>query len=226
MIKSLVHAFFPEVCLACKRLLYEKEEYLCLHCLHTLPRTDYFKRKENELFLRLANRIPIQSAQALFYFNKKSYSQQLVHAIKYSAYNTRAYWFGKLMGEAWKMNHDWIPDVVVPVPLHPKRQKERGYNQSEALVRGYAETIGVEVCIDALVRKEHKDSQTKKGKSGRWEDALSAYGSKEFNLEGKKILLVDDIITTGATIEACGQLLANMKLAELHIYSLSVAITL
>lgn len=221
-----MHAFFPEVCLACKRLLYEREEQLCLHCLHTLPRTDFFKRKENELFLRLANRIPIQSAQALFYFNKKSYSQQLLHAVKYSAYDTRAFWCGKLMGETWSLHNDWKPDLVVPVPLHPKRQKERGYNQSEALVRGYAQAIGAEVCADALVRNINKGSQTKKGKLGRVEDALAAYGSNNIDLSGKKILLVDDIITTGSTIEACGHLLANMKLAELHVYSLSVAMTL
>jgi competence protein ComFC len=226
MITSLLHALYPEVCVACKRLLYENEENLCLHCLHNLPRTDFFLRKENELFLRLANRISLHSAQALFYFNKKSYSQQLLHAIKYSPFDNKAYWFGTLMGNTWKLHNTWKPDFVVPVPLHSKRKRERGYNQSEALVRGYAEAIGSDVCIDALVRNIHKRSQTKKGKQGRLGDAMEAYGRNDFDFSGKKILLVDDIITTGATIEACGQLLANMKCAELHVYSLSVAMSL
>ncbi len=227
MINSLLYAFFPEVCMVCKRLLYEQEQHICLHCLHSMPRTDFFHQKENELFLRLANRIPLQSAQSLFYFHKKNKSQHLVHAIKYFPYATRAYWFGQFMGKAWLEYHTWKPDGVVPVPLHPKRQKERGYNQSEVLAQGFALATGVQVFSDTLLRKSHKVSQTKKGKDRRWEDVLGTYESNAaVDVSGKKIVLMDDIITTGSTIEACGQLLDAMHVAELHVYSLSVAVGL
>lgn len=227
MINSLLHAFFPEVCMVCKRLLYEQEQHICLHCLHSMPRTDFFQRKENELFLRLVNRIPLKSAQALFYFHKKNKSQQLVHAMKYFPYADRAYWFGKLMGSAWLEYHTWKPDGVVPVPLHPKRQKERGYNQSEALAKGFASATGVDVYSDTLLRKRYQLSQTQKDKDGRWGDVLGTYEpNAAVDVSGKRILLMDDIITTGSTIEACGQLLDSMFVAELHVYSLSVAMAL
>jgi len=227
MIKALQDAFFPEVCIVCKGLLFEKEAYVCLHCLHHMPRTDFFKRKENELFLRLSNRILIQSAQSLFYFHKKNNSQRLMHAIKYAPYDASAFWFGQLMGKTWLEQCGWKPDLIVPVPLHPKRQKERGYNQSEALAQGYSSVVGTAVCSNVLLRTTHKVSQTKKGKDGRWEDVLGTYEENSaVDLTHKKVLLMDDIITTGSTIEACGQLLSSMDIGELHIYSLSVAVTL
>lgn len=192
-----------------------------------MPRTDFFERKENDLFLRLANRIPIKSAQSLFYFHKKNDSQKLIHAIKYFPYDTRAYWFGAHMGKTWISQCNWKPDMVIPVPLHPKRQKERGYNQSEALAQGYASVVGSEVCTNALLRKTHKSSQTKKGKDGRWDDIQGIYDANPaIDLSRKSIVLMDDIITTGSTIEACGQLLSSMSATELHVYSLSVAVSL
>jgi ComF family protein len=227
MMNTLLEALFPEVCMVCRRLLYEQEQHICLHCLHRMPRTDFFQRKENELFLRLANRIPLQSAQSLFYFYKKNNSQALVHAIKYFPEATRAYWFGQLMGKVWSEQLHWKPDVLIPVPLHPKRQKERGYNQSLALAEGYASILGTPVYAHALSRRKHKVSQTQKGKDGRWQDVQGTYEINDrIDLSEKKVLLVDDIITTGSTIEACGQLLMGRDIAELHVYSLSVAVGL
>jgi ComF family protein len=222
-----LEALFPEVCMICRRLLYEQEQHICLYCLHRMPRTDFFKRKENELFLRLANRIPLQSAQSLFYFHKKNNSQHLVHAIKYFPQATRAYWFGQLMGKVWQEQLDWMPDALVPVPLHSKRKQQRGYNQSLALAEGFASMVEVPVYDDALCRRTYKVSQTQKGKDGRWEDMQGTYeANPKIDLSEKKVLLLDDIITTGSTIEACGQLLTTMDIAELHVYSLSVAVGL
>lgn len=225
MIQSLLHAFFPEFCLVCKRLLYEKEKHICLHCLYALPRTDFLHRKENELFMKLANRFPLETAQALFFFHKNNNSQKLLHGIKYHPKSEHAYWFGSLMGQAWQESGRAYPDVLIPVPLHGKRQKERGYNQSEALANGFASVFPIEVLPDALFRTVYGDSQTRKGKSERWTAAESIYSQNEkMNLCQKTVLLMDDVITTGSTIEACSQALFAMNIKALHVYSLSMAV--
>src|SRR4051812_40765258 len=224
MIQSLLHAFFPEVCLVCKRLLYEKEKHICLHCLYALPRTGFIHRKENELFMKLANRFPLASAQALFFFHKNNNSQKLLHGIKYHPKPNNAYWFGKLMGQAWQESGRSCPDVLVPVPLHQKRKKERGYNQSEALAKGFSSVMQAIVLPEALCRTIYRSSQTSKGKTERWAAAESIYSQNEaMDVKGKSVLLMDDVITTGSTIEACGQALFAMEISELHVYSLSMA---
>jgi ComF family protein len=225
MIQSILHAFFPEVCLVCKRLLYEKEKHICLHCLHALPRTGFLQRKENELFMKLANRFPLESAQALFFFNKNNNSQKLLHGIKYHPKPDHAQWFGSLMGKAWKESERTCPDVLVPVPLHEKRQRERGYNQSEALANGFAGVTQASVLPHALCRNVYRSSQTSKGKNERWLAAESIYTQNaNVDLKGKSVLLIDDVITTGSTIEACSQALFAMEIAALHVYSLSMAL--
>ena len=225
MIQSLLHAFFPEVCLVCKRLLFEKEKHICLHCLYALPRTGFIHHKENELFMKLANRFPLESAQALFFFHKNNNSQKLLHGIKYHAKPDHARWFGGLMGQAWQESGRTCPDVLVPVPLHEKREKERGYNQSEALANGFSSVAAAEVLPAALCRTIYRDSQTRKGKTERWTAAESIYTQNtSVDLKGKSVLLIDDVITTGSTIEACSQALFAMKIKELHVYSLSMAV--
>lgn len=225
MIQSLLHAFFPEVCLVCKRVLYEKEKHICLHCLYALPRTGFLRRKENELFMKLVNRFPLESAQALFFFHKNNNSQKLLHGIKYHPKPDHARWFGGLMGQAWQESGRTCPDVLVPVPLHEKRQRERGYNQSEALANGFASVGEAEVLPAALCRKIYRDSQTRKGKTERWTAAESIYTHNiNVDLKGKSVLLIDDVITTGSTIEACSQALFAMDIKELHVYSLSMAV--
>ncbi len=225
MIQSLLHAFFPEVCLVCKRLLYEKEKHICLHCLYALPRTGFLHRKENELFMKLANRFPLESAQALFFFHKNNNSQKLLHSIKYHPKQDHARWFGGLMGQAWQESGRVCPDILVPVPLHEKRQKERGYNQSEALANGFVSVMRGEVLAEALCRTIYRESQTRKGKTERWTAAESIYTQNAgVDLKGKSVLLIDDVITTGSTIEACSQALFAMQIKELHVYSLSMAL--
>ncbi len=225
MIQFLLHALFPEVCMVCKRLLYEKEKHICLHCLYALPRTGFLQRKENELFLKLANRFPLASAQALFFFHKNNNSQKLLHSIKYHPKPNNAMWFGSLMGQAWQESGRECPDVLIPVPLHEKRKKERGYNQSEALADGFASITQSLVLPEALCRTIYRSSQTSKGKTERWEAAESIYRQNEgTDLKGKTVLLMDDVITTGSTIEACSQALFAMDIAELHVYSLSMAV--
>lgn len=211
--------------MVCKRLLYEKEKHICLHCLYALPRTGFLQRKENELFLKLANRFPLASAQALFFFHKNNNSQKLLHGIKYHPKPHHAEWFGNLMGQAWQESGRECPDVLIPVPLHEKRKKERGYNQSEALADGFASITSSLVLPEALCRTIYRSSQTSKGKTERWEAAESIYRQNDgTNLKGKTVLLMDDVITTGSTIEACSQALFAMEIAELHVYSLSMAV--
>jgi ComF family protein len=225
MLSSFLHAFFPEVCIVCNRLLYEKEKYICLHCLYALPRTAFLRQKENDLFIKLANRIPLESAQALFLFNKNNDSQKLLHSIKYHPKPNHANWFGHLMGQAWRESGRICPHVIVPVPLHNERRKERGYNQSEELAKGFSSAIEAEVLPHALLRTVYSTSQTQKGKTQRWKDAETIYQKNEtVDLKGKSVLLIDDVITTGSTIEACGLVLQEMGMKELHVYSLSMAV--
>jgi ComF family protein len=202
-INDFLSLIFPRQCDACLQVLYRHEHWLCNHCRVRLPRGHYHLANDNELVRRMTGRADLQKASALFVFEKSGKVQRLLHAIKYKnahdlAVHLGAYHANDLAATGYFNDID----VLVPIPLHPKKQRQRGYNQSACFAEGLASVLQKPVITDALKRTTHSGTQTKRNRFERWENVEGIFEVNSTALAGKHVLLVDDVITTGATIEA------------------------
>lgn len=216
---------FPELCVCCERALVSQEKHLCTPCLYHLPVTGFHHDADNLAMRQLAGRIPLNALASYLYFSAGSSVQRIVHRIKYQKGFVLADYLGFLYGlELGKSAAFRSCDLIVPVPLHKKRLRWRGYNQSEWFARGLGRALSVEVISDSLVRTVHTRSQTKS--NTRWERFENMEGIFQVvhpaRLEGKHILLVDDVLTTGATLEACCIPLLQISGVRLSIATIAV----
>lgn len=204
-LNDFIELFFPKICLVCSNNLLNQEELVCLQCLHELPRTNFHLEERNPVAELFYGRVRIEAATAFFAFNKGSNYQKLIHALKYKGMKE----VGILLGTHFAIDLEQSlvfsqVDLICPVPLHPKKEKKRGYNQSEFIARGIAERMGKTLSLGNLVRKVYTDSQTRKGRYERWENVEGIFELSDAEaFENKHILLVDDVVTTGSTLEAC-----------------------
>ena len=216
---------YPELCLACDRQLYSHEKNICIFCRTSLPETNYHIEKGNPLEKHFWGRVEVEHAAALFFFGKGSKTQHLLHQFKYKNKREVGEELGKYYGGILKKvsEYDGI-DVVVPVPLHKKKEFHRGYNQSAVLAAGIAAGMAKPMLKDALERVEFTETQTRKTRIERWQNVEAVFKLKQPNqLEGKHILIVDDVITTGATIEACIRPLLELKGTKVTVAALATA---
>ena len=196
--------FYPHICVGCGKSLYKEEKYLCLNCLAHLPRTNLHRMANNGLEKRFYGKAEIQHATAFLYFEKATITQKLLHEIKYRGKKE----FGEILGvflgaELRESRFDEI-DAIVPVPLHVNRLKNRGYNQSEWIAKGIAHAMEKPLLTNVLRRIIENPTQTQKGVYERWENVSGIFCSENpETVEFKHLLLIDDVITTGATLEAC-----------------------
>lgn len=220
---DLFNLFFPRKCNHCGSNLDKTELEVCKKCLFKIPKTNFHADKENPVNKTFWGRVNIESATSAFYFTKKSILQNLLHHIKYHNKKELAAELGKYLGnELAKVSNFQTCDVIVPVPLHPAKRKKRGYNQSEWIAKGISEKMGIPINTSVLKRHVNSKSQTKKNRAERWENVRSAFSvqtNEQFNY--KHVLLVDDVITTGATIEACASQVINELNVKLSIASLA-----
>lgn len=217
-INDFVGLFYPELCAACNASLYEQEKVLCTRCLYELPRTNFHKEPGNKVEQIFWGRVPIERAASFFYFQKRSKFQRLIHLLKYHGREDIGLEMGRLFGAELAGEPDFLnPEIIIPVPLHPKKEKKRGYNQSALIAQGLAEKLPAKVESGLLQRKVYTQTQTRKTRFERWENVEEVFEVHQpERIEGKHILLVDDILTTGATIEGCAQMLhksANVKIS-------------
>lgn len=225
MLVDFFNLIYPRLCSACSQPLLKNEELLCIKCQYSLPKTNFHNHKENDVSKLFWGRIPIETAAAYYRFSKKSKVQHLLHQLKYKDNKEIGRLVGKLYGYELKTSpHFQEIDVIIPVPLHPKKLKIRGYNQSEWIAKGLSESMKTPLNNTDLYRTEHSQSQTKKGRYNRWENVGSIFAVKNENeLKGKSIMLVDDVITTGATIEACATPLQQLG-CKIYIVALAATI--
>ena len=225
MLRSLLNLLYPSLCASCNEVLLKNEKVVCYNCLVDLPRTTYYQDNENPIAKLFWGKTELEVALSAFTFIKKGKVQRLMHELKYKG-NTKV---GELLGielgkEIAKVENTEKVDVVIPVPLHKKRLKQRGYNQSEFIAIGVGKVLECEVSISLLQRPEHSESQTKKTKYERWENVGDAFTLTNANQYiGKHILLVDDVVTTGATLEACCKKLEEIEGVKLSIATLASA---
>lgn len=218
---DFVSLFFPEYCLGCSGGLVKGEEILCTTCLTNLPRTDHFDMDDNPLKGKFIGRIPVKAAWAFLRFRKTGIVQHLLHQLKYNNQPEVGIRLGKLFGSEMK-SKDF--DLIVPLPLHFSRQRSRGYNQSAKIAEGLSESLQVPFSSAVCSRLKKTESQTTRTRLERWENVDDAFlvNDKKAIL-GKRILLVDDVITTGATIEACGHQLIKAGCRDLSIACIAEA---
>lgn len=226
MWSSIIDLFFPKLCFCCKKTLDDFEEGICLNCRYDLPVTEFHHFKKNEVEQLLYGRLNIERATSLLYFYKKGIVQNLMHNLKYRGVENISTLLGKWMGEELSNLEDFKDiDLVVPVPLHKKRLQKRGYNQVEKFSKEIAFALNAKYRDDVLFKKSGTSTQVFKDSLKRWTDIQ---GSFQLNknikgLEGKHILLTDDIITTGSTIETCGTLLLQIKNVKLSVATMALS---
>jgi len=224
-LNDFIALFYPDLCLVCGNNLLKHEECICTTCLHKTPKTNCFKQRENEVSKIFWGRSKLENAAALFTFNKDGNAQKLIHTLKYEEGKNVGIFLGKQLGFAIKESEFFNNiDIVIAVPLHPKKQKLRGYNQSSYLAKGIKEVLSIPINKKSLLRIENTDSQTRKKRFSRWENMMNSFDLKNSNkLMDKHILLVDDVVTTGATLEACAQKLLEIKGVKVSIVTIAVA---
>lgn len=223
MLDEIFHLFFPKLCVACNRSLFKNEEFLCSLCIHDLPLTHYHLHKGNDLEKVFWGRIPIESAMAMVHFKKKGSIQHVLHEIKYKNNTSLALFLGKYYANILKQSGLQF-DGIMAIPLHKSKLKKRGYNQSELIGQGLASVLAIENWSSSIRRLKSTETQTKKSRTDRWENVKDVFEvTNPALIENKHILLVDDVITTGATIEACAIPILATKGVKLSIASLAFA---
>lgn len=223
-IQGFVGLAFPHCCAACGNVLYHNEEVLCLNCYTELPRTGFHTDPENEVARLFWGRLPVMNATSFMYFNKDSRFRQILHELKYRDQQHVGLKMGKLFGLELKDTPFAFADLIHPVPLHNSKYRTRGYNQSELIARGISQILEIPVESGLVIRTIETSSQTKKTRYERWINVKDTFQIKDPEpLRNKHILLVDDVITTGATIEACAEALLSVSGVTLSIASLACA---
>lgn len=223
--QDFISLIYPRSCICCDNLLLKSEEFICNQCFINLPQSKFESDNESELDKLFYGRVPVQKAGAFLIFEKSGKVQKILHSIKYNGNKRLAFRVGQWYGEKLKEYNVFVmADCIVPVPLHPKKQKQRGFNQSEEFAKGLSDSLHIPVVNDNLIRAEFTSTQTKKSKAERWENVKDKFELMyPERLENKTILLVDDVITTGATLDACYQALNSAKEIKLSVISLAYA---
>ena len=225
MFKSIVNLFFPKVCSGCSSFLLSNENVICTVCRHDIPLTNHHLNPENDAFKKFYGRIPVMHTSALFYFHKKGIVQELIHNLKYKGHEE----IGAILGEWYAEDLKTIDllqsvDEIIPVPLHRRKLKERGYNQVTAFGTALSSSLNIDYNDSILVRNVYSKTQSKKNLLGRTEGIESTFDvvftEKNHN---KHFLLIDDVITTGSTLEACSRALLKIPGAKISIVCMAMA---
>lgn len=225
MIRDFLSLLFPRLCTSCNNELFTGEEAICTRCRYQLPKTDFHLYRDNPVARHFWGRCPFKHAAAFLYFRKGGKVQRMIHRLKYRNQRTTGILLGRLYG-AELLN---VPafrecEIIVPVPLHRSRLVTRGYNQSELFAAGLGEAMSLPVISDVLVRTSSSSTQTKRSRFHRWENVKNIFEVTNTEpFRERHILLVDDVITTGATLEACAH--ALMEVETIKISAAAIAFT-
>lgn len=223
---GIAHLLYPRLCEGCSKPLLSAEEVLCLSCSMHMPLTGYHHIADNETAMRFAGRIPFQHATSLAYFTAEGLLQHLLHGLKYRSKKDIGIYLGALLGQEL-LQTNWIDDIdaVVPVPLHTKKEASRGYDQALLIAEGLANVIHKPVLTKAIMRVRHTETQTKKTREERVDNMRDAFVVRKKDvLTFKHLLLIDDVLTTGATLEACASALLSVPGVKISMATVGIAI--
>lgn len=223
-IKNFISLIYPDLCCICKRHLFRGEVHVCSYCLAALPETGFHTHADNQLSEIFTGRVRIEAGTALFHFQKGGMVQHLIHQFKYRKDLTLGFWLGQRLGSTLKHSPFFTDlDCIIPVPLHPDKEKKRGFNQSRIIGNGIGDMLDIPCRDDLLIRKDVTSSQTKKSRFHRWENVSGVFECPDKpSLENMKVLLIDDVVTTGATLEACALKLREAKGIRVWVATLGI----
>ncbi|TNJ44224.1 ComF family protein [Tamlana fucoidanivorans] len=226
MLKSLINLFFPKVCCACSNFLGDYEDTICTNCRHDLPVTNFHFDKTDNVAKVLYGRAKIETGTALFRFEKQSKVQHLIHNLKYKNQEQIGVVLGNWLGhELQECDAFKQIDAVIPVPLHKKKLQQRGFNQVAKFGQQIAQALQADYIDDVLLKVTNTSSQTKKNRLTRWQKSAELFALvNQEKIENKHLLLVDDLITTGATMEACILVLSQAKNIKISIATMAIAL--
>ncbi|MCB2196881.1 MAG: ComF family protein [Bacteroidetes bacterium] len=223
-ITDFVNLFFPNLCVVCNHHLVNQEELICTKCLYNLPKTNFHKTIDNPVSQLFWGRTKVEYATAYFTFNKGSKYQHMMHKFKYHGNKEIGYVLGRSFGNQIRSSVFSEIDVIIPVPLHKSKLKKRGYNQSEWIGKGLSEALQKPLDTKSFIRAVATETQTRKSRFERWKNVENIFKiTSTDSLEGKHILIVDDVVTTGSTLEACANVLLELDGVKVSIATLAVA---
>lgn len=223
--EDFINLLYPRVCVVCNNNLFRHEELICTKCQYEIPKTNFHFISDNPISRIFWGRVNIKNATSYYFFDSGSRFHVLIHKMKYRGQKEIGYELGMIFGNELKHSELYNQiDLVIPVPLHPKKQRKRGYNQSEWIARGIAEVMEKPVDLKSVYRAVDTESQTKKTRYERWKNVEGIFrlGSEE-SLKKKHILLVDDVITTGSTLEACATTILKCEDTMVSVAVLAMA---
>jgi ComF family protein len=222
---NLVSLLYPELCVICREPLVENEKFFCFACFLRLPRTNYHLFRENRAIERLAGKISLEQASSYFYYNKGGVAQKLIAEIKYRGNQSLGEWIGKHLAKDMISSGFFQGiDYIVPVPLHRSKEKKRGFNQAEKIAGGISQITKIPMETTNVFREKANITQTRKGLFDRWKNTLNLFQiNNPVLFEEKHVLIIDDVLTTGSTVEAVAQSL--LKSPGIKISLLTLAIT-
>lgn len=204
--KNMIHLLYPAVCAGCGSDILPENSLICSDCLDSMPLTGFCLFRENPVEKIFRGRLPVVTASAYAYFTKDSVVQNMLHSLKYGGNKEIGIVMGSMMGRVLK-SCAWNNDLsaIIPLPLHYRKKKKRGYNQAELICEGISGEMNVPVLTDVIERKKNTATQTRRSRSERWNNIESTFDVKnDSEIRNKHVLLIDDVITTGATLDACG----------------------
>lgn len=223
---DFISLLYPRLCYACGNHLLRNEKLICTECYVLIPRTNYHLAEENPVAQLFWGRCLIEKAAAFSFYNKGSRIRNLIHSLKYKGIQEVGFELGRIYGLTLKSSGFTKDiDLIIPVPLHPSKKRRRGFNQCDLISSGLSEVTGLPVDTDSLIRITVSDTQTKRSRYERWTNVEGIFMVTEpGNLRGRHILLIDDVITTGSTIESCTNELLKVEGVRVSVVALAYAV--
>lgn len=225
LLKDALHLFYPHQCISCGDDVLPFDKMICNPCFENLPRTQFSYLTENNIDRIFYGRLNLKAAHSEFYFSKGQLIQNLIHQLKYKGNKEIGVYLGQLMGQSLLLNHRFKEiDFIVPVPMFKQKEIKRGYNQADIIAQGVADAMEIPIAKDLVQRIQFTSTQTKKDRTERWDNVKNTFRIRDEQLlKNKSVLLVDDVITTGATLESCGESILKIPGAILSIATLAYA---
>ena len=225
MFEAIIDLFFPKVCSACHEVLNDHEQDICTNCRNDLPVTNFHFNQDDNVLKVFYARVKVENGTALLRFEKKGLVQQLIHNLKYKGQESIGVFLGDWLGGELKTVKEYSEiDIVIPVPLHKNKLKKRGYNQVAKFAKHIAIALNVQYVDNVLLKVTNTGSQVLKSRFARWTNNEELFTLQNKNaIANKHILLVDDLITTGATLEACINVLNQAENIKISVACMAIA---
>jgi len=226
LLDDILSILFPRICYACGNHLVRGEYLICTECHILIPRTNYHLEDDNPVSRLFWGRCRIERAAAFSFYNRDSRIRKLIHNLKYRGNREIGHELGKIYGESMlgTMFLEGI-DMIIPVPLHPSKERARGFNQSIEIARGFSEATGIPVNTSVLHRQRESQTQTRRSRFERWINVEGIFGVNDLSvINGKHLLLIDDVITTGSTLEACANEILRADEVKVSVAAMAVAV--